>query len=124
MNCKTIQIDCKGLKEKDLHLVFKEKLGFPDFYGMNWNALIDCLSYLREPEAEMTKVSLKEDEVLLIYCNDLSKAKFNSNDLVNIIEWVNARGLAWFNKPFVTLCPVESNILSIEKARIEKQQFK
>ena len=64
MNCKTIQIDCKGLKEKDLHLVFKEKLGFPDFYGMNWNALIDCLSYLREPEAEMTKVSLEEDEVL------------------------------------------------------------
>ena len=124
MNCKTIQIDCKGLKEKDLHLVFKEKLGFPDFYGMNWNALIDCLSYLREPEAEMTKVSLEEDEVLLIYCNDLSKAKFNSNDLVDIIEWVNARGLAWFNKPFVTLCPVESNILSIEKARIEKQQFK
>ena len=105
-------------------MVFKEKLGFPDFYGMNWDALIDCLSYLREPEAEMTKVSLEEDEVLLIYCNDLSKAKFNSNDLVDIIEWVNARGLAWFNKPFVTLCPIESNILSIEKARIEKQQFK
>ena len=124
MEFKTIQIDCKGLTEKDLHLVFKEKLGFPDFYGMNWDALIDCLSSLRDPETGMTEVSLEEDEVLLIYCNDLSKSKFDSNVFVDVIEFVNARGLAWFNKPFVTLCPVESNILSIEKARIEKQQFK
>ena len=124
MEFKTIQIDCKGLTKKDLHLVFKEKLGFPDFYGMNGDALIDCLSSLREPWAGMTKVSLEEDEVLLIYCNDLTKAKFDSSDLVDIIEWVNALGLAWYNKPFVTLCPVESNILSIEKARIEAQQLK
>ena len=122
MKFKTIQIDCKGLKEKDLHLAFKEKLGFPDFYGMNGNALLDCLSYLREPEAKMTKVFLEEDEVLLINCNDLSKAKFDASDLVNIVEWVNARGLAWFNKPFVFLCPIESNILSTERARLEKQQ--
>jgi len=124
MEFKTIEIDCKGLTKKDLHLVFKEKLGFPDFYGMNWDALIDCLSSLRDPETGMTEVSLEEDEVLLIYCNDLSKSKFDSNVFVDVIEFVNARGLAWFNKPFVTLCPVESNILSIEKARIEKQQFK
>ena len=91
---------------------------------MNWDALIDCLSSLRDPETGMTEVSLEEDEVLLIYCNDLSKSKFDSNVFVDVIEFVNARGLAWFNKPFVTLCPVESNILSIEKARIEKQQFK
>ena len=124
MKFKTIQVDCKGLNEKDLHLVFKEKLGFPDFYGMNWDALIDCLSYLREPEAEMTKVYLEEDEVLLIYCNDLSKSKFDSNVFIDVIEFVNARGLAWFNKPFVVLCPIESDILSIMKARIEAQQLK
>lgn len=114
MKFKTIQIECKGLTEKDLHLIFKEKLGFPDFYGMNKDALTDCLSYLRNPEAEMTRVSLEEDEVLLLYCNDLSEAKFHSSDLLGIIEWVNARGLAWFNKPFVFLCPIESNITSIE----------
>ena len=122
MKFKTIQIDCKGLKEKELHMSFKEKLGFTDFYGMNGNALIDCLSYLREPEAKMTKVFLEEDEVLLIKCNDLSKAKFDVSHLVDIVEWVNARGLAWFNKPFVFLCPIESNILSTERALLEKQQ--
>jgi RNAse (barnase) inhibitor barstar len=124
MEFKTIQIDCKGLTEKDLHLVFKEKLGFPDFYGMNWDALIDCLSSLRDPETGMTEVSLEEDEVLLIYCNDLSKSKFDSNVFIDVIEFVNARGLAWFNKPFVVLCPIESDILSIMKARIEAQQLK
>ena len=106
MEFKTIEIDCKGLTEKDLHLVFKEKLGFPDFYGMNWDALIDCLSSLRDPETGMTEVSLEEDEVLLIYCNDLSKSKFDSNVFVDVIEFVNSRGLAWFNKHFVTLCSV------------------
>lgn len=120
MKFKTIQIDCEGLTEKDLHKAFKEKLGFPDFYGMNWNALIDCLSYLREPEAKMTEVCLEEDEVLLINCNDLSKAKFSSEDLVDIMEWVNAQGLAWFDKPFVFLCPIESSVLSEERARIKE----
>ena len=124
MKFKTIQVDCKGLTEKDLHLLLKDKLGFPDFYGMNGDALIDCLSYLREPEAKMTKVFLEEDEVLLINCNDLSKAKFDASDLVDIVECVNARGLAWFNKPFVLLCPIESRIFSIERARFEKLQSK
>ena len=124
MKFKTIQIDCKGLTEKALHMMLKDKLGFPDFYGMNGNALIDCLSYLREPGAKMTKVFLEEDEVLLINCNDLSKAKFDASDLVDIVEWVNARGLAWFDKPFVFLCPIESNIWSAELARCKALQSK
>lgn len=119
MKFKTIQIDCKGLTEKDLHRTFKEKLGFFEGYGMNWDALIDCLSYLREPEAEMTTISLEEDEVLLINCCDLSKALFNPEYLIDIVECVNARGYAWFNKPFVFLCPIESGILSVEQARLK-----
>ena len=91
---------------------------------MNGDALIDCLSSLREPWAGMTEVSLDEDEVLLIYCNDLSKSKFDSNDFVDIIEFVNARGLAYYNKPFVILCPIDSDFLSIMKARNEGQQSK
>ena len=27
----------------DLHDLFKEKFGFPEYYGRNWSALSDCL---------------------------------------------------------------------------------
>ncbi len=39
--------------------------GFPDFYGRNMNAWVDCLSYLRDDDG-MSKFVLKENEVLTI----------------------------------------------------------
>ena len=40
-----ISFDCsKWGDEKIMHEQFKEKLYFPDYYGMNFNALDDCLS--------------------------------------------------------------------------------
>lgn len=41
------------------HGVFAEAFGFPDFYSQNMDAWIDCLGYLDEPEAGMTKVHAK-----------------------------------------------------------------
>lgn len=35
---------CKYLGE--IHLILKTKFGLPDYYGENWDALWDCLSYL------------------------------------------------------------------------------
>lgn len=90
MKFKTIQIDCKGLSEKDLNLELKEKLGFCDWYGMNWDAMIDCLSYLREPEAKMTTVSLEDDEILMINCNHFRSANFDIAIFFDVIEAVNA----------------------------------
>ena len=28
----------------DLHLLLSERLGFPDFYGRNWDAFWDCIT--------------------------------------------------------------------------------
>jgi len=39
--------------------------GFPDFYGNNMNAWVDCLSYLRDDDG-MSKFVLKANEVLTI----------------------------------------------------------
>jgi RNAse (barnase) inhibitor barstar len=33
---------------QSFHEVCKARMGFPDIYGMNMNAWIDCLSYLDE----------------------------------------------------------------------------
>lgn len=71
-----------------------EIFGFPDFYGKNLAALIDCLSDLRafRDEEPMTRYSLNDEECLLLNVGNLSKA---SNDLrrkfLLALEAVNTR---------------------------------
>ncbi len=47
------------------HEVCREVFGFPDFYGMNMDAWIDCMSYLHE-DAGMTCFLLAEGEKMYI----------------------------------------------------------
>ncbi|MFJ5518048.1 barstar family protein [Streptomyces griseoluteus] len=43
-----ITIDVSEVSDESaLHLLLKQKLGFPDFYGMNWNAFWDAITGLR-----------------------------------------------------------------------------
>ena len=42
-----ITLDFTGCKNLDsIHLILKTKFGLPGYYGENWDALWDCLSYL------------------------------------------------------------------------------
>ncbi|WP_218096267.1 barstar family protein [Paenibacillus solanacearum] len=44
-----IEIDLNAIKNiSDLHKLLKEKLGFPNFYGMNWDAFWDSIIGLVE----------------------------------------------------------------------------
>jgi hypothetical protein len=43
----------------------KEAFGFPDFYGRNMDAWIDCMSTLREEDG-MTRFRMRADETLEI----------------------------------------------------------
>lgn len=47
------------------HEVCKQAFGFPDFYGKNMNAWIDCLTYLDEGDG-MSRFHLAEGEILSI----------------------------------------------------------
>ncbi len=62
---KTIEVPFHIFKSEDaFHAAFSEILGFPRFYGRNWDAWIDCMSYIDDPEAGMTKVLIDENEQL------------------------------------------------------------
>lgn len=50
---------------QSFHEVCREVFGFPDFYGMNMNAWIDCMSYMRE-DVGMTRFLLADGEKLCI----------------------------------------------------------
>jgi len=47
------------------HAASREAFGFPDFYGRNMDAWIDCLTYLDENDG-MSRFTLKEGETLCI----------------------------------------------------------
>lgn len=59
--------------EKTFHSEFKKIMGFPDFYGMNMDAWIDCMSDI---EGGMLKPELNTEEPLcieLLHTEDLGK---------------------------------------------------
>ena len=47
------------------HAESREKFGFPDFYGRNLDAWVDCLSGIRDNDG-MSSIALASDEVLRI----------------------------------------------------------
>ena len=64
---RTVRIQASDIDdETSLHREFASVMGFPGFYGGNWNAWIDCMSYLTSPEAGMTAFHLASDEELRV----------------------------------------------------------
>lgn len=60
-----VVIDLQKIKDwESFHEVFAEAMGFPGFYGENMNAWIDCMSYINEPEAGMSCITVKSGEIL------------------------------------------------------------
>ena len=52
-----ISIDFSKIVDwQSFHAQFKEKMGFPDFYGNNMNAWIDCMSSINAPSDGMSSV--------------------------------------------------------------------
>ena len=48
------------------HRVFQDVLGFPDFYGRNMDAWIDCMTYVDDPDAGMSSITVAKGEVLIL----------------------------------------------------------
>jgi len=64
------------------HSVSAEAFGFPDFYGHNNNAWIDCLSSLSDGDG-MSKFALGESEHLFIHLPDFEAFQRQHVELAN-----------------------------------------
>ena len=63
----SVTVDTSLITDWDsFHTVFAEALGFPDFYGRNLNAWIDCLTSLDAPEDGMTSIHAPPGGVLVL----------------------------------------------------------
>lgn len=101
------RLDTKQFKDwKSFHLFCKSEFGFPDFYGMNMDAWIDCLSYLDE-EDRMSRFTLEKGELLHIEIFDTED--FNSrlpeifDALVECSAFVNRRYVSDGKPPVLSL---------------------
>lgn len=103
MNCKKLKIVIN--KDDNVHEIFKDAFGFPDFYGRNLNALIDCLSDLRYPEYGMSNFVLDSlDQILLLEIENFSKTNnVNKTAILFAIECVNRHNIEVGQVPSIHL---------------------
>lgn len=103
----TVHLETELISDwQSFHEVCRKVFGFPDFYGMNMNAWIDCLSYLDE-DAGMTRFNLAEGEKLHIEVS--ATESFNRrlpeifDALVESSAFVNQRYLEERKAPVLSL---------------------
>lgn len=80
--------------------------GFPEFYGRNMNAWVDCLSYLRDDDG-MSRFRLQPDEVLRIEVQQAERMRALApeilDDLAFCVEAINDRYADYGEKPALEL---------------------
>ena len=82
---KTIELDFKELyTPRQIHEYIAEKLGFPDYYGNNLDALYDCLTDISE-ETEITIVNYdildyRENAIIKTFLDAVEE-----NDSLNVL---------------------------------------
>jgi RNAse (barnase) inhibitor barstar len=89
---RVIGIDLAQINDKaSLHRVFRETLGFPDYYGANWDAWIDVMTDLdsraRDLEWTPDAVRLRDGDTLTLHLEGARDFKNRCPDLfVHLVE--------------------------------------
>ena len=91
---------------KSFHDTFAETLGFPDFYGRNEAAFIDCLTY-RDTDDGMASMVVEPGDVLTIQLDDArgfaERCPEQYARLVEMTAFVNRRRIEMGERPIVAL---------------------
>lgn len=105
---KILTIDTNQITDSNsFHSYFKEAMGFPDFYGGNMDAWIDCMTYVDEPTAGMTQITVVPGEMLVLQLTNARSFKSRCRDvydeLIECAAFVNYRRI---NNPYHQNDPV------------------
>lgn len=83
---KKVRINTDLITDWDsFHDTFKITFGFPDFYGRNMNAWIDCMTYLDDKDSGMTKIWIDKEDTLVIELINSNELKQRCPDLYSAI---------------------------------------
>ncbi|HLL60284.1 MAG TPA: barstar family protein [Candidatus Nitrosocosmicus sp.] len=118
---KTVILKTKNIKSKtDFHKEFKKIMGFPDFYGMNWDAWNDCMGDVRDPDTGMTSVHIGKNEMLYIHVTEvedfIKRLPKVFEDFVSCTAFVNEHiFLRYGEKPAIALVFLDKRLVGSPK---------
>jgi RNAse (barnase) inhibitor barstar len=70
---RSVEVDAARIQDWDtLHAVFADAFGFPDFYGRNLDAWIDCMTHLDE---DFNDVRVAEGDLVLLHLANADSLK-------------------------------------------------
>lgn len=103
-----ITIDCNEIRNwKTFHDVFAKQFGFPEFYGRNMNAWIDCMTSIDTPEDGMTSVHCAKGSVFTIALLNVNEFRARDRELYDAIvecsSFVNYRRIRIGEAPVLVL---------------------
>lgn len=103
-----VKLDARRITGWDtFHDVFAEAFGFPDFYGRNMDAWIDCMTYLDDPAAGMSSVHAVPGGVVVIELEHVSEFMIRCPDqytaVVECAAFVNWRRIQTGYDPVLAL---------------------
>ena len=71
MDCHVVSIPTAKIVDwRSFHQVFQDALGFPEFYGRNMDAWIDCMTSIDKPDDGMSSVTVAPGELLIVQISD------------------------------------------------------
>ena len=89
------------------HTRFAEALGFPDFYGRNMNAWVDCLTSADHPEDGMTTVVAGDGDVVTLLLDGVAEFASRCPELYEALiqnaAFVNWRRVKMGERPILAL---------------------
>ncbi|MGE3802657.1 MAG: barstar family protein [Candidatus Kapaibacterium sp.] len=104
---QTVKIETRLISDwKSFHDLFRNILGFPEFYGENMDAWVDCLTYIDEPVG-MTSLTVARGELLLMEIVEASEFSKRCADqfqaLIECTAFVNKRRVDIGGNPVLAL---------------------
>ena len=94
---------------ESFHDVFKEVFGFPEFYGRNMNAWIDCMT-CRDEDDRMSRVVVDAGGLIVIEIPNarefMGQCAEQFAALVECTAFVNARRVGANERPILALLPI------------------
>ena len=108
MKTRIVTIPTQSIKDwETFHSIFQKVLGFPSFYGKNMDAWIDCMTYIDDPSAGMTTITIDKGDIMILKMIDAADFKKRCpdefNDLLECSAFVNYRRIEIGEAPVLSL---------------------